>query len=636
MYKAYIPEDIKEKYRYAINQVRKDRQGYFDWIKNQIEIATELINKFDKIYVLGGLGARLIKSSPTSYNQFLQIYDGPDKEEIKEEEIVQKDDEIEVLLEYAMSIATATPNSNKNVIPTQEDIQSIYGQLSKIKANINFWELSADMPADGNEFGHWLRTNIMLYTINVRGDGYHTHIEEVYHEMFQPYNGFLERFYGFNADDIYKTILKLDSLVYSKVGNLFGGLQSHKRLTEWMEETGEETIKKVTMETGKDFIRQFAEVNPDLFDESAPDHVVLHHLAVIESYRKVFWVIPKSDKEKLIFEKFSLEFGRNTVFFEPSKFKAFPLNDTSIKLKPLIKEDGKYFHFSHSLAFRNIFNITEEFIRLADAVYFQNYFKGNTHSISKDNYVELKTKRLFQKILPTVSFFHSLEYSIIQNGQPKNTELDILGISADTIYIIEVKAGELNPKHRRGALKGLKDRLQETINEGSYRCHRALKYILENPTPTFEYVEAGTRKTLTIEKSQIRSYFKISVTFEHFSSISANLKFLIHSGVLSADLKWTWIVSIYDLMVFADLIESEKDFKEYLTHRMALYDRNDIEFLDEIDILGFYFGGNFPLGPEKEKEMIQVVNYKDDIETYYTKRGVGMSGVIKPIREKKK
>ena len=628
-----IPDDIKKKYKNAIEKAKEDRPRYFDWIKNEIEIAINHINQFDKIFVLGGLGSRLIKSTPTLYNQFLATYNGPYKEKIQEDVLIQDDDEIEILLEYVMSIAAATPNLNKGVIPTQDNIEAIYQQLSIIKSNIIILELSADNPVGGNEFDHWLRTYIMEYSINIRGDGYQTHIREIFQEIFLPFDGFLEKYYGFNSNDVYNTILKLDSLVYSKVGNPLGGILSDNRLTGWINEVGQENITKVKMETGKHFIKQFTEANPDLYDEKAPEQVIMHSLDCVESYCKLFWVIPKTDKEKLIFEKLSLEFGQNAIFFQPPIFKGFPLNDTLINLKPLVKEDGKYFLFSPILPHRNIFKITEELIKSADVVYYENKFKGNSNPDSRDNYIELKTKKLFEKVLPKVTFFHSLEYKVLENGQNKKTEIDILGVSANTLYIIEVKAGELNKKHRRGALKGLKDRLKETINEGSYQCQRALKYIQDNPNPTFDYVEGGTRKPLTIDKTQIQSYFKISVTFEHFSSISANLKYLISSGVLNPDFKWTWIVSLYDLMIFVDLIQSETDFKEYLSHRIALYDRNDIEFSDEIDILGFYFENNFPLGQEKQNEIINIVNYKDEIDNYYNNTELGMIGIIKPTKK---
>ena len=102
-----------------------------------------------------------------------------------------------------------------------------------------------------------------------------------------------------------------------------------------------------------------------------------------------------------------------------------------------------------------------------------------------------------------------------------------LGVGSDTLYIIEVKAGELNKKHRRGAIKGLKDRLKETINEGSYQCYRAEKYVQEYASPEFSYIENAQRKTLTIDKSKEYQVIKVSVTFEHFSTVSVNLKYLI-------------------------------------------------------------------------------------------------------------
>jgi hypothetical protein len=615
-----MPDDLKEAFKFAFEQASNDRERYFNWIKDEIEIAINLIEKFDKIYVLGGLGARLIKSIRNQADYFSETIEKDKQEELKDDTSIP-DDEIEVLLEYVMSLASANVNSNRGVLPTQKDIDEIYEQLLKVKFNSNMYEMSAvNSDGDGIDADSWLRMSVVLDTLNVRGNAYQQHIEEIYREIFQPHNEFLERFYGFDANDLLDTILKLDKLVLSKIGNAFGAKLAHERFVEWSNETNDKAIAEETKKSGKHFMQQFTEANPDLADELAPMGFVVHRLDRVEGYNKVFWVIPKSEKEKLIFDRLSIQFGENQNFFEPKKFKGFPMNDSLIKIKPLIKEDGKYFHFSMSLAFRNIFKIAEDLIRSADAVYFENSFRGNSNSGSKDNFIELKTKNLFQKLLPLTKFYHSLEYEVTEDGMVKRTELDILGISSDTLYIIEVKAGELNPKHRRGAIKGLKDRLKETINEGSYQCHRAMKYISDQISPIFEYVEDGTRKTLTIDKSKVTSIFKISVTFEHFAAISANLRYLIDSNVLSEDFKWTWIVSIFDLMIFADLIESEDDFKEYLQNRIAIYDRADIEFTDEIDILGYFLDGDFPLKESKPNEFILFAHdWRKNITEYYQK-----------------
>jgi hypothetical protein len=628
----YFDDDLREQFLFAFKKARADRESYLNWLKDEISKAVQLINRYDKLYVLGGLGARLLQASPNIFNQFMASYDGPDKEDAKEDLIID-DEEIEVLLEYALSLATASLNSNVGIIPTIENIDEIRLQLAKIKFNIGFYELSADSPGSTTEFDHWLKIRVMDDALNIRGDGYHSHIVEIYKETFAPHDDFLNQFYGFNSNDILETINRFDLLVTSKMGNAFGATSSHRRFIEWNKEKGSEAIMEEMMATGRPFIQQFVEENPDLLGDTDPMHVCSYPLDNVEGYKKLFWIIPNSDKQKKIFELLSHQFGENTAFTQ-GKFGGFPLGDTLSQTKPLVKIDDKYYCFSVNIAFRNIFNIAANLLQSADPVYYEHSFKGNANYNTRDNYIERKTKELFEKMLPDVRFYHSLKYDIVEDGLDKNPELDIIGISNETIYIIEVKAGELNKKHKRGAILGLKDRLKETINEGSYQCYRAEKHINESDNPVFSYVEEADRHSLIIDKSKPFTIHKISVTFEHFSTVSVNLKYLIESGVMSIAYKWTWIVSLYDLMVFADLIENEIDFKDYLQHRLNLYERNDVEFKDELDILGFFLKGKFPLGPEKEKEIQFMVSFKDDIDEYYTKKDLGMLESIKPTRNR--
>lgn len=628
----YISEEIREQYRSAISKAREDRGRYHDWILNEIEELIRKINQYDKKFVLGGLGVKLLKANPTFCNQFLEGYKKAGKIDVNDADLVVFDDAIETLLEHALSICTAELNIQETV-PTQEQIDEIYNQLLNIKENMNFFELSAENPPGGDEFDHWLRTSIMMDSLNVRGDGYHLHVKELFQELFAPFDDFLIQYYGFGALDVMAAIEKLDRLVYSKIGNQMGATEAHARMMEWMEITGHDEIDKVMMETGKHFIDQFTEANPDLRDEESPGKFVMIHIDNISEYDRLFWVIPSTDKEKLIFEKLSMSFNDNGNFYVPPRFKAFPLNDSLIQSHPLIKEGDKYFNFSSNLAFRNAFNIIEDLLKSADNTFFEANYRNNSSAISRDNFIESKVKALFMSMLPEVSFYSSLKYQFSDEDGTRDTELDILGVSEKAIYIIEVKAGQLNKKHRRGALKGLKERLEEIVNEASYQCHRAKNYIEENETPSFEYNDGGTRHTLEIDKGTDKVIHKISITYEHLSNISINQKYLIESGILLDKYKWTWTVSIYDLMVFSDLIASEDDFIEYLAHRLSLYERGDIEFMDEIDILGFFFEGKFPLEDEKPNEIVHITSFKDEIEDYYTKRGVGLPNIEKPKRK---
>ena len=105
-----IPDDLKEVFKFAFERASNDRERYFNWIKEEIEIAINLIEKFDKIYVLGGFGARLIKSVPNQADYFFETIEKDKQEELKDDTSIP-DDEIEVLLEYAMSLASANVSS---------------------------------------------------------------------------------------------------------------------------------------------------------------------------------------------------------------------------------------------------------------------------------------------------------------------------------------------------------------------------------------------------------------------------------------------------------------------------------------------------------------------------------------------
>lgn len=623
-----MPEELLEQIKYATNEARKDPERYIKWIKEEIEKLIIEINKYDNLYILGYLGAKLIESSPNLQNQIFKEFDTEDE---REGDSLVEDEHIEILLEYAMSICLAQPNSNKNVIPTNEELDAIYEQFLKLKTNFSFLEISKNIPEKTeDEPDNWIRNSVMQDTMNVRGNGYHQHTCELYHEIFKPFDDFLEQFYGFNSKDIYDTIFKLDDLILSKIATVFGSVKSHERFTRWSDKIGSNEVVELIKKKKKSPFQLYADDNPDITLPEVEMGILHYSLKDVEHYPKVFWVIPEDKKEELIFEALSCSYNDNQQFFYPPKFKSFIMNDSIIREKPIVKEDGKYYHFSTQLAFRNIFRITENLIKEASEVFYNNSFKNNSNKNSRDNYIEIKTKSLFEKLLPKTKFYHSLEYQFEDDGKLKDTELDILGINEDTIYIIEVKAGELNDKHRRGALKGLKDRMEETISEGSYQSHRAKKYIENLEAPVFEYIEEGVRKTLTVTNPKNYKIHKITVTFEHFSGLSINLKYLVESGILKDEYKWAWIVSLYDLMILADLIDGEKQFNEYLDYRLGMYERSDITFLDEIEILGFYMKGNFPLPEEDKNKDILMTGFIEDIDDYYTKSGVGMFTVDKP------
>lgn len=80
---------------------------------------------------------------------------------------------------------------------------------------------------------------------------------------------------------------------------------------------------------------------------------------------------------------------------------------------------------------------------------------------------------------------------------------------------------------------------------------------------------------------------------------------------------------------------SEQQFNEYLDYRLGIYERSDITFLDEIEILGFYLKDNFPLPKEDKRKEILMTGFMEDIDEFYTKSGVGMFTAVKSVKVNK-
>ena len=59
---------------------------------------------------------------------------------------------------------------------------------------------------------------------------------------------------------------------------------------------------------------------------------------------------------------------------------------------------------------------------------------------------------------------------------------------------------------------------------------------------------------------------------------------LIDAGIMKNDYRDTWIVSLFDLMVCADFIESESEFLAYMDLHKSMY-ANHCTFNDELDVL---------------------------------------------------
>lgn len=70
--------------------------------------------------------------------------------------------------------------------------------------------------------------------------------------------------------------------------------------------------------------------------------------------------------------------------------------------------------------------------------------------------------------------------------------------------------------------------------------------------------------------------YEIAVTFQHFSSLLGQMDNLVTAGLMEERFRNTWAVSLFDLMVVADFVESEDEFLSYLDMRKIINTNHSI------------------------------------------------------------
>ena len=79
----------------------------------------------------------------------------------------------------------------------------------------------------------------------------------------------------------------------------------------------------------------------------------------------------------------------------------------------------------------------------------------------------------------------------------------------------------------------------------------------------------------------------------------------------------TWVVSLFDLMVVADFVESEDEFLSYLDMRKII-NTNHSTFHDELDLLGQFLNDNLSDKVIPNKSMM-IIGGSNDIDEEYAK-----------------
>lgn len=532
----------------------------------------------------------------------------------------------ETILEYGLSIAVALPG-NPAAKVTGEIVNELIDILkamrtaylakliheSALKGNTGLAE-----DKDLNE----LRFHTIVEAVTIRGSGYYAHVRELFLEMYAGHNTFLEDTFGFNAIDIVETAEALENALYARTSTETGmpHFKIKERFFHWALSNGRQPV--MNRQSVADFQRQ----NPDIILTNGM--ITTYGVNRVDQYEKLYKIHFINERHEKVVKKLALQFGDNSAFIEaPSN--ADLLADTKIRERPYTQVGDDYYLLSMPLFSRYLFSMGQYLLENAgdERKYFNTYYRGKAKPVSRDRFMERKVEEVFKRLLPGVNFIPNVEYRI--PGQNiHDTELDLLGIGTGCTYLIEVKAGELSVSAKRGAPGSLMTRLKENVGKGDFQTRRAAEFIQNEEKPIF----IKDKKEIQVNKAN--PLFRIVVTFDTFAGLLVSTTVLENNNLVVGGKDYPWIVNILDLMIFADLLESEKDFIGYLTARLALNSWKGFTTNDEINLLAHYFLEGLKFKDEhKELDTFMLQKYLSDIDAYYRAKQEGRI-VPKPKRNR--
>ena len=581
-------------------EVFKDKDTVNATLREHIETIEGYFRKYDSVQLLGSIGLYLLDNLPNPEKYFMaQMNDAE----------MHLDENAEVIAEYAMNFGLSMPNDGIDN-PTDEVIKDLRNRLR----TLFMIYIYQDMPlvADPMQSIDWM---IHMDTIVVRGDGYQDHVYEVFKEMFFPHNAFYQERFKYSVDQLFEFFMDLENRVVCKIAsqeNIYGIIKIHDRWKKWEEKTFGPIDDKAILENrdfSKGLFGEFFEANPDVAHTEDGMQFLMYQPNDYGNSDKIFWVYPQNEVETSILDSLSMRFGDNSAFLAESEFKGSIMNGHSIFEKPFVKDGDKYYCFTPMIPHRNLFLIAEK-LMMRDRAYYQKNFQQNTSQISRDVYIEDKVKSVMESFLPDVTFYPSVHYKIVEEGLKKDTELDILGVSDKAVYIIEVKAHELSYKDRV-KLKGAKDKFKASVAMACEQCCRSVDFINNSIEPIF-----GTQQgAVLINKT--KPIYKIAVTFQHYSSLLGQMDKLVAASLMEERFRDTWVVSLFDLMVVSDFVESEDEFLSYLDMRKII-NTNHSTFHDELDLLGQFLNANLADKVIANKPM-KIIGGSSDIDEEYAK-----------------
>lgn len=282
---------------------------------------------------------------------------------------------------------------------------------------------------------------------------------------------------------------------------------------------------------------------------------------------------------------------------------------TILKTKPIIEYGERYLIPSFPLIIWAVEDVIESALK-------QNRKLNEKYPNIKHDFVLNQGIEFFKTLLPTANFFQPNLFYFVNNDR---CETDGLIIYDQVLFIIEVKGHRITPRAKKGYTDRTGKHLEEIVQESYGQGIRTLKYIEDSGIAEFK-TKSG--KQVLIDRKDFDEIVIVSLTLEPIGNMSMVIKATNDIGFFQ-DGHFPWIISIYDLVVLADLFENPLMLIHYIKRRKKFLSHKTLSTYEELDLVSYFLSNGLYIehtlkdAEEKNISWIEYMPDTDEINDYY-------------------
>lgn len=288
-------------------------------------------------------------------------------------------------------------------------------------------------------------------------------------------------------------------------------------------------------------------------------------------------------------KRMSQEFG----YVNPNFPEAFrdaqraPWDYRSLYERPIIAHDGRYFVLALFLFPEALFE-TFYYDLVGDAKYWLN---GGQDIYGR--WVESTTADYLKRVFPADEVLLNPYYS--PNGKKQQELCDVLVLHDRKVLIVQCKAKRMRLESQMGeSYEVIREDLEKSVADSFGQAVVAYKYLKDCYDQKQELRVTVSGKVVAVDVTEIvdppSDVFLVSVLLGHYQNFITRLANINDSLALFDAGSYPWAISLADLDVLTDFLDSPAFFLHYARRRTQVEKTSFAILGDELDLLGYYLG----------------------------------------------